>query len=51
LLQWRLYRVAPYDPPTLVAVALGLTVIAGVVALLPARRALTLDPVATLRAE
>jgi len=46
-----LYDVRPTDAFVLVAVALFLTVVAGVAALLPARRSGNIDPVVALRAE
>ena len=45
------YGVAPLDPPTLAGVALLLALAAGLAALIPARRALRLDPSAVLRAD
>lgn len=51
LLQWRLYQVTPGDPVTLAVVAGGMTVVALVTALVPARRALAVDPVTSLKAE
>ena len=46
-----LFGVKPADPLTLVAVTLLLVFIAGIAALLPARRATTVDPVIALRYE
>jgi ABC-type antimicrobial peptide transport system permease subunit len=46
-----LFGVAPGDPATLVATALLLGVVAVVAAYLPARRAASIDPIETLRAE
>jgi predicted permease len=46
-----LYDVAPYDPLTFVAVALGLASIALLATLLPAWRAALIDPIGALRAE
>jgi putative ABC transport system permease protein len=51
LLQWRLYQVAPNDPATLAMVAGGMVVVAVVTAFVPARRALAVDPVSSLKAE
>lgn len=51
LLQWRLYQVAPNDAPTLAGVTAGMIVLALGAALVPARRALAVDPVTSLRAE
>jgi ABC-type lipoprotein release transport system permease subunit len=51
LIQWRLYQVAPNDVPTLAVVAGGITLIALVTALVPARRALVVDPVRSLKME
>jgi putative ABC transport system permease protein len=51
LMQWRLYQVAPDDPATLAAVAAIMIAIAVTAALIPARRALAIDPVRSLRAE
>jgi ABC-type antimicrobial peptide transport system permease subunit len=51
LMQWRLYQVAPDDPATLGAVAVIMIAIAITAALIPARRALAIDPVRSLRAE
>jgi predicted permease len=46
-----LYDVSPTDPPTAVAVAVLLLVVAGVAAFVPARRAASVDPMTALRAE
>jgi ABC-type antimicrobial peptide transport system permease subunit len=46
-----LFGVAPHDPPTLGAVAALLTGVAAVACYLPARRALTRDPIRSLKAE
>jgi predicted permease len=51
LMQWRLYQVAPDDPATLGTVAVIMIAIAITAALIPARRALAIDPVRSLRAE
>src|SRR5262249_4063833 len=44
-----LYEVAPSDPITYVAVALGLGLIAAAACLVPARRATAVDPMVALR--
>ncbi len=49
LLSTQLYGVRPFDAATLVAVPLLLAAIAFVACLVPARRAMTTDPVAALR--
>ena len=46
-----LYEVRPFDLPTYVAVAIGLTVVAAVASYLPARRASRVDPAGALAAE
>jgi predicted permease len=46
-----LYDMQPYDPPTLLAVAALLLVVAVVACLAPARRATKVDPVRVLQAE
>lgn len=51
LLQWRLYQVTPNDPATLAIVAGGMVVVAVATALVPARRAVAVDPVTSLKAE
>ena len=51
LLEGLLYGVTPGDPATYAAVAAGLTVVALVATLLPARRATRVDPAPVLRAE
>jgi putative ABC transport system permease protein len=51
VLQSRLYQVAPNDPQTFCAVALGVVVVAIVAGAIPARRALGVDPVSSLKAE
>jgi ABC-type antimicrobial peptide transport system permease subunit len=49
LIRTLLYEVAPTDPPTFVAVALGLAVVALVASYVPARRATRVDPVVAMR--
>jgi ABC-type antimicrobial peptide transport system permease subunit len=51
LLRSQLYGVGATDPLTLVAVPVGLFVIAALAALVPARRAAATDPLVALRAE
>jgi putative ABC transport system permease protein len=51
LIRANLYGVGSIDPPTLVAAALVLLLIAGLAAWLPAHRAARVDPVVALRAE
>ena len=51
LLGGLLYGVTPRDPLTFAGAAVLLLGIAGIACVLPARRALRLDPVATLRSE
>ena len=46
-----LFAVEPTDPPTYVAVAIMLAVVAALACLAPARRAATIDPMRALRAE
>jgi hypothetical protein len=46
-----LYRVSPFDPPTFLAVAATLAVVAFGAALFPAVRAMRIDPAAVLRHE
>lgn len=46
-----LFEVSPDDPQTIAAAAAGLTVMATVAGLLPARRAARVDPAVTLRRE
>ena len=46
-----LYEVRPLDPVSLCGAALMLVVAASVASYLPARRALRVDPIVTLRAE
>src|SRR5208282_813020 len=51
LLQSLLFEVSPTDPATLLAASLGVLVVAIVATLLPARRAMTVDPMVALRHE
>jgi putative ABC transport system permease protein len=51
LLHGMLYDVSPFDPVTLVAVALGLTAVATAATYLPARRVLGIEPAGVLRDE
>ncbi|HMJ87505.1 MAG TPA: FtsX-like permease family protein, partial [Vicinamibacterales bacterium] len=46
-----LFAVEPTDPPTYVAVAITLAVVAALACLAPARRAATIDPMRALRAD
>jgi predicted permease len=51
VLQSILYNVTPTDPVSFVGVAGFLAIIAGVASYIPARRALTVDPIIALRSE
>ena len=51
VLRSQLFDVSPTDPLTLVLTAVGLLVIAGLAAYLPARRATRIDPIGVLRAD
>jgi putative ABC transport system permease protein len=51
LLQSLLFEVQPTDPATLIAVAAGLVLLAGVASWIPARRAMRVDPVEALRTQ
>ena len=51
VLQGVLFGVDPVDPLAFIAAAAFLTAVAGVAGLIPARRAMSLDPAATLRCE
>ena len=46
-----LVGISPFDPPTLIAVALGLGVVALIACYLPARRVLGIHPAQSLRQE
>jgi putative ABC transport system permease protein len=46
-----LFAVEPTDPPTYVAVAVTLTIVAAIACLAPARRAAAIDPMRALRAD
>lgn len=46
-----LYELKPYDPPTILVAALGLSAVALAASLLPARRAARLEPTTALREE
>jgi predicted permease len=46
-----LYELKPYDPPTMLVAALGLSIVALTATLLPARRAARLEPTTALREE
>ena len=47
----QLFGVAPTDPVTFAGVTLGVLVVAALATVVPARRALGVDPMQTLRAE
>jgi len=51
LVRGLLIDISPWDPPTLIAVALGLALVAMVACYLPARRVLRIDPAPLLRQE
>jgi ABC-type antimicrobial peptide transport system permease subunit len=46
-----LFKVNPVDPLTYLAVSMGIVAVACLASYLPARRAATVDPIETLRAE
>ena len=50
-MQRLIYGIGPYDPVTFAAVVAGLTILALGACYLPVRRAMTVDPVSTLRSE
>ena len=47
----QLYKVRPYDPPSIVIAVAVLSVAAGLAGFIPARRAATIDPMQALRME
>jgi putative ABC transport system permease protein len=49
LIRGLLVEISPWDPPTLLAVALGLLVVAIAACYVPARRVLVIDPARLLR--
>jgi putative ABC transport system permease protein len=49
LMQSLLFEVQPTDPVTLVVVAMGLVLLAAAASWMPARRAMSVDPVEALR--
>jgi len=49
LMQSLLFEVQPTDPVTLVVVAMGLVLLAAAASWVPARRAMSVDPVEALR--
>ncbi|HVN21751.1 MAG TPA: ABC transporter permease [Dongiaceae bacterium] len=51
LMQQMIYGVGPYDPLTFAAVILGLMIVVAAACYLPARRAVCVDPMTTLRSE
>jgi len=51
VLESLLFEVTPNDPATLVAVAGGLVIVAGLAAALPARRATRVDAIVALQGE
>ncbi len=51
LLSSLLYEISPYDPVALAATALTLLTVAAMASFIPARRAATIDPLITMRAD
>ncbi len=51
LLSGQLFGIDPHDPPTFAMVVLLLTIVSGAASLVPARQAVAIDPVATIRME
>jgi len=51
LMEGLLYQVRPTDPPTFIAVGLGLVAVALAACTVPARRASRVDPMVALRQE
>ena len=51
LLSSLLYEISPYDPVALAVTALTLLTVAVVASFIPARRAATVDPLITMRAD
>jgi predicted permease len=51
LMRSMLYKLSPHDPASLAAAALGVVFVAALAALIPARRAASIDPMRALRSE
>ena len=51
LLSGQLFGIGPHDPPTFAMVVLLLALVSGAATLVPARQAVGIDPVATIRME